>query len=113
MTPPSMNLDEFRATLGDAAPPPGADLALQGLWWAGRVAWDRAHDCVQQDEGNPDCDAVHAYLHRQEGDGENAAYWYRRAGRPIATGPLEQEWAALAEQMLARTHDESIGAHPS
>jgi hypothetical protein len=27
---------------------------------------------------------VHAYLHRKEGDQDNAAYWFRRAGQPFA-----------------------------
>lgn len=87
-----------------AAPPDGAGLALQALWWAGRGEWDRAHGCVQQDEGNPDCDIVHAHLHRVEGDADNAGYWYRRAGRAVAHGPLDTEWAALAAELLAR-HD--------
>jgi hypothetical protein len=44
---------------------------------------------------------VHAYLHRKEGDAANAGYWYRRAGKPVATGPLEAEWQAIAEALLA------------
>ena len=39
--------------------------------------------------------AVHAYLHRKEGDVGNAGYWYRRAGREAQRGPLEAEWEAL------------------
>lgn len=34
----------------------------------------------------------YAYLHRVEGDLGNAAYWYRRAGKPECTKPLEEEW---------------------
>jgi hypothetical protein len=26
---------------------------------------------------------VHAYLHRKEGDQDNAAYWYGRARKPV------------------------------
>jgi hypothetical protein len=43
---------------------------------------------------------VHAYLHRREGDAGNAAYWYARARRPVATGSLEAEWAAIARELL-------------
>lgn len=45
---------------------------------------------------------VHAYLHRKEGDLANAAYWYRRAGRPVAHGDLAAEWRAISEALLTR-----------
>jgi hypothetical protein len=32
----------------------------------------------------------------------NAGYWYARAGRPAATGPLEAEWEAIARELLAK-----------
>ena len=40
-------------------------------------------------------------LHRCEGDDGNAAYWYRRAGRPAAVGALDPEWGAIAAALLA------------
>ncbi len=52
--------------------------------------WDGAHQAVQ-DDPSPEAAWVHAHLHRIEGDLENAGYWYRRAGRPQATGDLEAE----------------------
>ena len=95
-------LEDFRRTLAEAAPPPGADLALQAIWWAGKGEWDRAHECAQQREGDPDCDLVHAHLHRVEGDLANAGYWYRRAGRPVAHKQLDLEWADIAAALLSR-----------
>lgn len=95
MTPAS-----FRDSLSGASPPQGASAALQALWWAGKGEWDRAHACAQSDEGDPAADWVHAYLHRQEGDLGNAAYWYRRARRPQGAGPLEDEWAEIAAGLL-------------
>ena len=61
--------------------------------------WDGAHELVQDD---PSADAawVHAHLHRVEGDLSNAGYWYRRAGRAVATGSLEEERRAI-QQALA------------
>ncbi len=97
-----MTFEEFRSSLSEAAPPQGLELALQALWWAGKGDWDRAHACVQQREGEPECDLVHAHLHRQEGDVGNAGYWYRRAGQPMPTTPPEQEWAAVATRFLSR-----------
>jgi hypothetical protein len=34
---------------------------------------------------------VHAHLHRVEGNEANAAYWYRRAGKPHARTALDEE----------------------
>ena len=95
-------LDAFRQSIAADTPPAGADAALQALWWLLRGDWARAHECVQAHEGVADCDSIHAHLHRQEGDLPNAGYWYRRAGRPVPTVPLEDEWRALAVEMLGR-----------
>jgi hypothetical protein len=95
-------IDAFEDSLGQATPPETLDLALQALWWAGKGNWDRAHQCVQQAEGTPRCDHVHAFLHRQEGDLGNASYWYRRAGQPVSTDPLTAEWKAIAVRLIAK-----------
>ena len=34
---------------------------------------------------------IHAYLHRVEGDLNNANYWYNRANKTICTESLESE----------------------
>ena len=96
------DIDQFRASLSDSAPPAGTDLALQALWWAGKGEWHRAHSCAQQGEGEPACDLVHAHLHRQEGDLANARYWYGRAGREVASSPLPEEWDVIAADLLRR-----------
>jgi hypothetical protein len=95
-----MDLGEFRGTLAQGEPPEGLSFALQTLWWDAKGDWDRAHQCAQKDEGKTGS-AVHAYLHRKEGDMRNAGGWYSRAGREPPTGALEQEWQSLAEEMLA------------
>ena len=99
-------LDAFRDSLAAAEPPPGLSAPLAALWWAGEgarprdaEAWARAHALVQ-DEAGPDAAWVHAHLHRVEGDAGNAAYWYRRAGRPTAAAPLDAEWADIAAALL-------------
>jgi hypothetical protein len=45
---------------------------------------------------------VHAYLHRKEGDQDNAAYWYERAGKPVCRGPLDVEWLSIVKELLRR-----------
>ena len=76
--------------------------ALQALWWAQAGNWDQAHASVQKHEGDPDCDLVHAHLHRQEGDLSNAKSWYDDAGRPVPATSVQDEWTALATEFLAR-----------
>ena len=96
-----MDLAAFRATFADPAPPSGLSQALQGLWWDGKGDWERAHRCAQAQD-DAEGAAVHAYLHRVEGDLANARYWYARAGRPPAGGDLLAEWERLVGELLAR-----------
>ena len=94
-----MTPDEFRKTLTAAAPPGNLSFALAGLWWDAKGDWTRAHESAQQDEG-PEGSWVHAYLHRKEGDQGNAAYWYRRAGKPVCRESLDAEWSSIANALL-------------
>jgi hypothetical protein len=94
-----MDLTAFRATQADPAPPSWLSLPLQALWWDAKSDWQKAHGCAQ-DDASPAGAAVHAYLHRVEGDLGNAGYWYSRAGRPKSTDPLAAEWEALATEFL-------------
>jgi len=94
-----MTLDEFRATIGEPVPPEGLSHALQTLWWDAKGDWTRAHHCAQQDRERTGS-SVHAYLHRKEGDMNNAAGWYSRAGRVAPTGSLDAEWESLAQELL-------------
>ena len=92
-------LKDYEASLPGDGPPPGLAPALAALWWAHRDGWDAAHRLVQ-DEPGPDAAWVHAWLHRVEGDPGNAAYWYRRADRPVEAGALDAEWRAIAAALL-------------
>ena len=94
-----MTLDDFKRTSSLAAPPPELSRLLRALWHDAKGDWEAAHR-VAQDVDDHAGAWVHAYLHRKEGDAGNAAYWYRRAGRPIATGSLDDEWTQLAEALL-------------
>jgi hypothetical protein len=89
----------FKASLSGAAPAPDLDAPLAALWWAAKGCWDEAHKIVQ-DQATADSAWVHAYLHRVEGDLSNAGYWYPRASKPVATGPLETEWDAIVSALL-------------
>lgn len=91
-----MTLEEFRNA---AAPDTAWSDAIAALWLDANVSWAAAHDRLQ-DDNTAEGSWVHAYLHRKEGDLGNAAYWYRRAGKPTASSTLESEWEAIAQELL-------------
>lgn len=96
-----MTTAEFRALsapeVASLSPP------LQALWQDAHGDWNAAHSLVDELE-TPDACRVHAYLHRKEGNYFNATYWYRRgarlSGQPAFNGSLDDEWTALATQLL-------------
>ena len=94
-----MTLIEFRESLRHAAPPADVSAALAALWHDARGDWNAAHEAAQTIEDAPGA-WVHAYLHRKEGDHGNAAYWYRRAGQPVATDSFDAEWSRIAAALL-------------
>lgn len=77
-------------------PPEGLPVTLAALWWDAKGDWVLAHKLVDELESAEGM-AVHAYLHRKEGNAVNADYWYGRAGRGFYRGKLEDEWEALVE----------------
>ncbi len=84
----------------ESAPLSSWSMSMQALWWSAKGDWHQAHELCQV-EGNAEGDWVHAYLHREEGDLGNAAYWYRRANKSVCDSSLEAEhraiYAALAQ----------------
>jgi hypothetical protein len=95
-----VTIDEFRQSLKDKEPPPGCSSLLQALWYEAQGDWNRAHT-IAQDVPTPAGSRVHAYLHRKEGDLENARYWYRRAGEPVSLAPPDTEWDEIVNRLLA------------
>ena len=94
-----MKVADFKASLSAAAPAPDLGAPLAALWWAAKGNWDQAHR-IAQEQDTPDYAWVHAYLHRVEGDLGNAGYWYKRSGKPVATGPVESEWERITSALL-------------
>lgn len=97
--PDSLTPDAFTASLATSEPPPGLDTPLLALWHAARGDWTSAHDLANALE-EPAVMWVHAHLHRIEGDLGNAGYWYRKAGRPVATGDLDEERGVILVALL-------------
>ncbi len=95
-----MELDGFKASLAGAAPPAGTSGALQALWWQRKGDWHQGHRCAQ-DQADEKGAWAHAYLHRVEGDEINYTGWYKRAGKPVPSTALDQEWEEIARALLA------------
>ena len=94
-----MTIDDFLRSLTADKPPGELSQALAGLWWDAKSEWTRAHESAQQSE-DIHGSWVHAYLHRKEGDRDNGAYWYNRAGKPFCEEPLDSEWLSIAKELL-------------
>lgn len=70
------------------------DLIRQGGFKTG-PDWEAAHEIAQDHEGEAIFDAIHALLHRIEGDLPNAGYWDRRAGTDFGGEGFSAELAQL------------------
>jgi len=97
-----MTLETFAAATKRREEPPYLTPVLRALWLDGSGDWNRAHELAGEID-NADGARIHAYLHRKEGDLDNARYWYRQAGQKPFEGSLADEWSALARHYLART----------
>lgn len=95
-----MTFEAFEASLSGNEPSAGLSPYLNALWHEAAGDWDKAHRIVQDIE-TAQASAIHAYLHRKEGDESNARYWYGRAGRTFPTGKsLDEEWKFLVNELL-------------
>ena len=95
------NLNDFILNIENSEFPPSemSDL-LKSLWWVKKGNWEKSHN-IAQDIHDSDGSWVHAYLHRLEGDLGNAAYWYRKAGKPpLTTECHDEEWNKLVVAFL-------------
>ncbi|HEX6707660.1 MAG TPA: hypothetical protein VF169_23085 [Albitalea sp.] len=93
------SINAFILSLDGQEPPPSATAMLRAVWHGLRGDWDTAHELAQaQDDAEGAW--VHAWLHRIEGDPENAAYWYRRAGQPPGGGATREEGIEIARGLM-------------
>ncbi len=76
---------------------------LLSLWYDHKGDWEKSHELIQ-DLNDHKAAAIHAYLHRKEGDIWNADYWYRRANAKRKDISLEEEWQVLVEELISQTN---------
>jgi len=93
------SLSFFKDSLKETHAPLSLSYALQALWYDANSDWGKAHDLAQLEEDN-ESNWVHAYLHRKEGDEFNAAYWYRRAAKPVCKLGFDEEWEQIVVSLL-------------
>ncbi len=91
----------FLDSLETDNPPADAVPLLHAVWYGLRGKWETAHQ-IAQDDTSAEGAWVHAWLHRIEGDLDNARYWYRRAQRDAAEGDLSEEGKSIAAFLLKR-----------
>ena len=94
----AMTFEEFRCSLAHTQSP-GMGQPLEALWHDARGHWDEAHRVVQ-DLQDASSAWVHAYLHRKEGNLENARYWYGVAGQSEPTDSVDAEWSRMVRFLL-------------
>jgi hypothetical protein len=94
-----MKIEDFQASLNRPGPPDGLSPYLTALWHEKHGDWNAAHEVIQE-INDPTAAWIHAYLHRKQGEEDNASYWYRRAGKPFPSYASDQEWDEIAEALL-------------
>lgn len=92
-------LEDFKETLSFPEPPEEMNNLLQALWFDAKGDWETAHELIQSVYTNEGA-WVHAYLHRKEGNMDNASHWYEKAGKAISKKSFEEEWLSILGEFL-------------
>lgn len=98
--------EQFLDTLEHDRPNTDWPQGLKALWYDAKGDWGSAHDIAEQMHDSLGS-WIHAYLHRKEGDQWNAAYWYRRANRAVATCSLAEEHKSMVLSILPMANNRS------
>ena len=85
-----MTYDEFIKSTKQKYPHTNLDGLELALWYIVKENWDMAHS-ITQGINTETASWIHAYLHRAEGDLNNACYWYNRARKEVCYDSLEGE----------------------
>ena len=85
-----MNYNTFIKSIKSSFPLAELTNPELAMWHAMNDNWNSAHRTAQSIKNELGA-WIHAYLHRIEGDLENANYWYRHANRPPSQNTLKDE----------------------
>ena len=80
---------------------PSSDLpdTLKALWYAKKGCWEKAHT-IAKNIKSKNGSWIHANLHREEGDLNNARYWYDKSERPMPSLSVDNERDQLIHAFL-------------
>ena len=95
-----MQYDDFIKLTKESEPSDKLSGVYLAIWYAVKDNWDRAHKIVQ-DINTETAFWIHAYLHRVEGDIDNAHYWYNRANKESSSESLESELNDIMSSVLS------------
>ena len=85
-----MQFDDFINLTKESEPSNNLSGVHLAMWYAFKDNWEMAHSIVQEIHTET-AFWIHAYLHRVEGDIDNAHYWYNRAKKKTSSESLESE----------------------
>jgi len=85
-----MQYDDFINLTKESEPSNNLTGVHLAIWYAFKDNWEMAHSIVQKIHTKT-AFWIHAYLHRVEGDIDNAHYWYNRAKKKPSSESLESE----------------------
>jgi hypothetical protein len=98
-----MTVEQFNQSLLLKDPFDDLSVYLKALWFDAKGDWNKSHSIIQ-DIDDVTASWIHAYLHRKEGDTENADYWYRRAGKKRPAITLNEEWENLVNILIGHIY---------
>lgn len=86
---------------GDRDVPAGLSAEARALWHAKKGNWHEAHEVAQEIHTRLGS-WIHALLHVIEGDQDNAAYWFRKAGKAVRiAAEIDELWDEIAGEVLS------------
>ncbi len=91
---------------GSAVTPAHRDHLMQVVQHLRANAWTQAHDLVQR-EASAMANWLHGIVHVQEGDLEDAQYWYEQAGQHFRSRRTLAAELARFEQALLLPADQA------
>ncbi|MBN2612637.1 MAG: hypothetical protein JXB00_13865 [Bacteroidales bacterium] len=94
-----LTIEEFKETLEAPEPPEYLNNLLQALWFDAKGDGEAALELAQVVYTNEGY-WVHGYLLRKQGDLENAAQWYKKAGRSLPKNSFDEEWKMILSDFL-------------
>jgi len=71
--------------------------------------WNTAHQLIQHYHHNDELAClIHAYLHLEEGDIDDARHWYSQAGQLLPDNTTEQEFERLYQITATQSNQNEL-----